>query len=66
VGTCSDDPNVHLAEPTSELQVELTYAGIGTLLGWRAGSEAPRVISDWWSVEFQFIYPICGPTLLNA
>jgi len=33
VGTCSDDPNSHLAEPTSELQVELTYARIGTLLG---------------------------------
>lgn len=24
LGTCSDDPHSHLAEPTSELQVELT------------------------------------------
>lgn len=42
VGTCSDDPNSHLAEPTSELQVELTYARIGTLLGWRAGELASK------------------------
>ena len=50
MGTCFDDPNSHLAEPTSELQVKLTYAGIGTLFwGWRAGSEAPRVLSDCWS-----------------